>query len=207
MRLLALAPFLSLALSASITHEFEERAGSCKSPAIRVEWRRMKSADKAAYVAAEKCLMGKPSATDLRDSTSRFEDLQVVHQNLTNYVHGNSVFLPWHRYFLHMHETLLRTECSYKGPMPWWDETLDHGKFEQSGLFTKDYFGTTKVLGPDSTPECVTDGVWRIFYAKCLLSQKADNRLGFCKYAPSHRPRCSGPKSASLFVKGNQQRS
>lgn len=34
-------------------------------------------------------------------------------------------FLPWHRYFMHTHETVLRNECNYTGFQPYWDEMRD----------------------------------------------------------------------------------
>lgn len=162
MRLYLFASLLSLAFATPTIHkqELEARAGSCKTPAVRTEWRRMKPADKLAYVKAEKCLMREPAKTSFEDVTSRFEELQAVHQILTPEVHQNSAFLPWHRYMLHIHEDVLRNECGYKGPMPWWDETLDRGKFDKSPLFTEEYFGTTPALNlkAQNIP-CVEDGV------------------------------------------------
>lgn len=67
-------------------------------------------------------------------------------------------FLPWHRFFIHTHEVLLRTECNYEGPMTWWDETkdADSGNFFQSEMWDADAFGGNGT-GWDN---CVADGAF-----------------------------------------------
>lgn len=32
--------------------------------------------------------------------------------------HETAAFLTWHRYFVHLYESILRDECDYKGPLP-----------------------------------------------------------------------------------------
>ncbi|KAJ1299710.1 hypothetical protein OPQ81_005036 [Rhizoctonia solani] len=93
-------------------------------------------------------------------STSRYEDLVQTHQKLTTQVHGNGIFLLWHRYFVHLFEQALRTECGFDRALPWWDETLDSGAFHLSTLFTAQYFGN--LSGPtNGAGTCVTDGDFR----------------------------------------------
>lgn len=37
---------------------------------------------------------------------------------------------------MHAHETLLRTECGYKGTQPYWDESPEAGEFSSSSIFS-----------------------------------------------------------------------
>ncbi|KXJ87286.1 hypothetical protein Micbo1qcDRAFT_185635 [Microdochium bolleyi] len=64
-------------------------------------------------------------------------------------------FLPFHRLYLHVYEQLLRAECGYEGPTPWWDETRDAGNFKASPLLDPDTGFGGDGTGPDG---CVTDG-------------------------------------------------
>ena len=32
--------------------------------------------------------------------------------------HGTAAFLTWHRYFIHLYESLLIDTCNYKGSLP-----------------------------------------------------------------------------------------
>lgn len=56
---------------------------------------------------------------------------------------------------MHTHETLLRDECAYTGPIPWWDEAkdADAGAMFQSSMWTPEAFGSP-VAG------CVVDGAF-----------------------------------------------
>lgn len=38
-------------------------------------------------------------------------------------LHPVGQFLPWHRGLIHAQETLLRNECNYTGPLPYWNWT------------------------------------------------------------------------------------
>lgn len=145
---------------------FHNTTSNCTSPRIRREWRTLTIAEQHAYLASQRCLFNLPPRLDL-GSHNRWEDLVTLHQNLTDVIHENGPFLSWHRYFLHIHETVTRTECNYTGPMTWWDERLDAGHFAASPLFLPSTFGSlttnnlTLVPGgiyePDPGP-CVTDG-------------------------------------------------
>ncbi|EGU89170.1 hypothetical protein FOXB_00301 [Fusarium oxysporum f. sp. conglutinans Fo5176] len=64
-------------------------------------------------------------------------------------------FLPFHRLYLYVYEQLLREECGYKGPTPWWDETRDAGNFMGSPLLDPH----TGFGGNGTDPDgCVIDG-------------------------------------------------
>lgn len=77
----------------------------------------MNDTDKAAYLKAAKCLFTSPSKAKLPGAKTRWDDLGSLHQLHAGQIHSTGPFLPWHRYFLHVHETLMRNECGYKGPM------------------------------------------------------------------------------------------
>lgn len=51
---------------------------------------------------------------------------------LTHYI---CIVLPWHRYYVRVHELLLQTECNYTGAQPYWDEQLDADASEFFLLF------------------------------------------------------------------------
>jgi tyrosinase len=74
-------------------------------------------------------------------------------------IHMVGQFLPWHRYYLSVFESVLREECGYTGPMTWWDETRDAGDFEASGLFVAEYFGDAPVKTAAGQGACVSTGV------------------------------------------------
>jgi len=80
--------------------------------------------------------MAHPSKLSLPGARTRFDELQIVHVLLTEWapIHWVGAFLPFHRYYVHAHETLLRTECNYTGAHPYWDESLDAGNFANSVL-------------------------------------------------------------------------
>lgn len=105
-------------------------ATSCTSPQTRIEWRSYSSSDRQAYVDAIACLANLPSAgSAYSPSTSRYEDFVRTHQKMTPTVHGNGIFIFWHRYFVYAFEQALRTQCNFGNrPMPWWDETKDSGE-------------------------------------------------------------------------------
>lgn len=104
-------------------------AASCANPGTRVEWRSYSDSDREAFVSAISCLTNLPSAgPSFAPSTSRFEDFVQTHQKMTPEVHGNGIFIHWHRLFLHTFEQALRTQCGFNRSMPWWDETKDSGR-------------------------------------------------------------------------------
>ncbi|PBP16163.1 tyrosinase [Diplocarpon rosae] len=124
--------------------------GSCTAErlSIRKEWRSLTQVEKMAFVDAELCAMSLPNKTSLPGSTTRFEDFQAAHQRGTMNLYGDIVhytaqFLPWHRFHLHAHESVLRNECNYTGTIPFWDEAIDaaSGNFFQSDMWSDQYFG------------------------------------------------------------------
>lgn len=52
---------------------------------------------------------------------NHFDDYVAIHVNLTDFIHGTGNFLTWHRYLMHIWEDDLRTQCGYKGTLPYWN--------------------------------------------------------------------------------------
>ncbi|KAK0205783.1 hypothetical protein DFS33DRAFT_1380871 [Desarmillaria ectypa] len=96
--------------------------------------------EKDDYFAAELCLLAAPAQTNIPDVVSRYDDLVGVHSEQSDVLGGNDYwhvtgqFLHIHRYFVHAHETLLRSECGYTGPLPYWNEVVDAGSFTTSPI-------------------------------------------------------------------------
>lgn len=137
----------------------EEAAACSASPNVHVEWRRASASDRQGFIDAVKCLMNQNPSGNFPPATNRYEDLVRLHQEFMPDVHNNAKFLPWHRYYLWTFEQVLRDECSFTGPMLWWDETLDAGNFGQSDIFSSSYFGS--IPAPNKgQPVCVTNGAF-----------------------------------------------
>jgi tyrosinase len=130
-------------------------AAACSRPLdIRREWKTMSAANQQSYLTAVNCLMNKPSRTD--DGKSLWQDLQYIHLGSINAIHGQDRFFPWHREFTKIYENLLRGDCGYQGPIPWWDETTDAGKFSTASIFASNTFGSA----PAGDSKCITGGAF-----------------------------------------------
>ncbi|KAI0116207.1 Di-copper centre-containing protein [Hypoxylon sp. NC0597] len=113
------------------------------------------STEKLKYLNADLCLISSPPKTGLPGAKNRWDELQYVHIAQTNYVHGVGAFLPFHRYYMKVHEHLLKAECNYTGPLPYWDEPADVGKISESSIFDKAIGFGGDGTGTDG---CVTNG-------------------------------------------------
>jgi tyrosinase len=136
-------------------------AACAKNPNVRIEWRNYSTSDRLAFIAAIKCLMGKPPVGRFSPpATNRYEDFVRLHQWYMPNVHGNGNFLVWHRYYLWTFEQTLRKECGFNRAMPWWDEPKDAGNFGKFDMFSsKDYFGNM-VAYPNGAPVCIGSGAF-----------------------------------------------
>lgn len=54
-----------------------------------------------------------------------WDQIMLTHVKEGNQIHYTGQFLPWHRYYVRMHELLLQNQCNYTGAHPYWDETAD----------------------------------------------------------------------------------
>ncbi|KAJ4350601.1 hypothetical protein N0V95_004605 [Ascochyta clinopodiicola] len=115
---------IATVVTASAIHRAD---GACTNPAVRKEWRKLTNTEKAEYLQAAVCLRGLPKAKyiDIDAVTTRLDDLVYSHLSLNNDIHFVANFLPWHRWFVQLHEDLLRTECGFTGTQPYWDWSID----------------------------------------------------------------------------------
>ncbi|KAH6693729.1 hypothetical protein F5X68DRAFT_248146 [Plectosphaerella plurivora] len=140
--------------------------GACTDPVVRKEWRELTDAEKAEYIRAAVCLRELPKTkyTWNSDVTTRLDDLVYTHLTLNEEIHFVANFLPWHRWYVHLHEDMLRTECGFKGVQPYWDWSIDADKRDtpNSPLFdpVTGFGGDGKMTGSDVVgfQRCVVDG-------------------------------------------------
>ena len=149
----ATLPNNTLDLDEELT-QLEKRQGTCSNVRIRTEWDHYSDNDRQAFIDAIKCLMDMPPSGEFDVSQSRYDDLVGLHQRLTPSIHGNAIFLLWHRYFMWTFEQLLRDDCGFDRELPWFDETRYAGNFPASSIFSSQWFGSVDIGG-----QCVTDGV------------------------------------------------
>ncbi|KAJ4128930.1 hypothetical protein NW768_007455 [Fusarium equiseti] len=158
---------LSLALAAtSLASPLARATNTCKDPVVRKEWRELTGAEKKEYIRAAVCARNLPKKkyAHINAVTSRMDDLVYTHFTLNTEIHFVANFLPWHRWFVQLHEDLLRDECVYKGVQPYWDWTIDADKkdMKNSPLFDpKTGFGGDGQRTGSDVPgfgRCVVDG-------------------------------------------------
>ncbi|KAH8734384.1 amino acid transporter [Ilyonectria robusta] len=125
---------------------------TCTSPSQRKAWNNMTTTEKTAYIDAELCLMARPAQAGIEGAQNRWDELDWAHIVQSNIIHNVGGFLPWHRYFMRVHEYLLQSECGYEGGQPYWNEVLDMDDLAGSVVFDPD----TGFGGEGS--DCVTDG-------------------------------------------------
>ncbi|KFA80660.1 hypothetical protein S40288_01759 [Stachybotrys chartarum IBT 40288] len=119
------------------------RQATCETRVAHKPWGMLTAAEKTAYINAELCLMAAPSQLLVQGAQSRWDDLQWGHIVQTAFVHDVGQFLPWHRFYVVVHGRLLRDECGYNGPLPYWDETADSASsnLANSQIFQANAFG------------------------------------------------------------------
>ncbi|KAM0332306.1 hypothetical protein ACHAQA_002582 [Verticillium albo-atrum] len=157
-----MSKFLSIA--AIVIAASQGASAACTNLSVRKSWAVLTSDEKASYINSTLCLMNPelaPSKTGIAGATTVWEDLQVAHVAQVQFIHGVGSFLPWHRWYMTVHENLLREECGYKGPLPYWDEQADQlsGTLAESGIWSADSltgFGSTSL----DEEGCVIDGAF-----------------------------------------------
>ncbi|XPT01422.1 Tyrosinase [Ascochyta lentis] len=140
-------------IASSLRVSTRAAAATCSNVRVRQEWDSLSTSDRQNWVDSLKCLMGKPASGQFAASKSRYEDFVALHQVLTPRIHNNAKFLLWHRYYLWTFEQVLRDDCGFTAPLPWFDETKYAGKFSQSSIFSSKWLGGVAIGG-----KCVTDG-------------------------------------------------
>ncbi|KAH7041529.1 monooxygenase [Microdochium trichocladiopsis] len=139
---------------------------TCTNPVVRKEWRELTDAEKAEYLRAAVCVRNLPKQkySQIEAVTTRMDDLVYTHFSLNLDIHFVANFLPWHRWFLHLHENLLRDECGFKGVQPYWDWSIeaDSRTMPESPIWdAATGFGGNGVKTGNPTPgfqRCVVDG-------------------------------------------------
>ncbi|KAH6991259.1 monooxygenase [Ilyonectria sp. MPI-CAGE-AT-0026] len=140
--------------------------GNCTNPTVRKEWRELTKTEKAEYLRAAVCLRGLPKEKYgwIDAVTTRMDDLVYTHYILNSEIHFVANFLPWHRWYVQLHENLLRTECGFKGVQPYWDWSIDADAVDMpnSPLFdpVTGFGGDGKRTGSSEVgyERCVIDG-------------------------------------------------
>lgn len=109
------------------------------------------------YIQAELCLQNQPEELGVNGALNLWDDIQWTHIIQSNFIHGSGQFLPWHRYFVRVHEYLLQTRCNYQGSQPYWPELTDS---ETAPLQDAPVFDPVTGFGGNGTGSnlCVADG-------------------------------------------------
>lgn len=103
---------------------------------VRQEWRALSLEDKDGYITALRCLRSlPPQLSHMPPNASSYSDFPYIHAHIGYRTHNSASFLPWHRYFLHLYEQRLRSECGYAGGIPYWDWTKDADDLAKSPVF------------------------------------------------------------------------
>jgi hypothetical protein len=110
------------------------RPRACGKETTRHEWQSLSTPQKHEYLTAVQCLKTRPSKLGMNHTL--YDDFPFVHSHFGEYgrmcqilvavetlmlsdaVHDAAPFLAWHRYFVHIYETTLKSECGYMGSMP-----------------------------------------------------------------------------------------
>ncbi|KAH6696678.1 hypothetical protein DL95DRAFT_478368 [Leptodontidium sp. 2 PMI_412] len=138
-------------------------SAACTNPSTRQSWATLSQDEKASYINSTLCLMNPetaPSKTGFAGAKSVWDDLQVAHVAQVQFIHTVGAFLPWHRWYMTVHEGLLR-ECGFIGPYPYWDEQADQatGSLANSSMWSAD---PATGVGTATVDEnlCVVDGAF-----------------------------------------------
>lgn len=139
-------------------------ASACGTLSVRREWRTLSRTEQTHYIDSVRCLLTLPSLIHPdAANASRYGDYPYIHSHVGYYTHHSAPFLPWHRYFLHIYESTLRSSCAYTGSLVYWDWTLDAFSLASSPVFSASTgFGGDGEVGGTITVggsgRCVVDG-------------------------------------------------
>ncbi|KAI0122938.1 amino acid transporter [Xylariales sp. AK1849] len=97
--------------------------------------------EETSYINADLCLINALSKSGVPGAVTRWDDLQWPHVLQTITLHNVGAFLPFHRYYMTVHERLVREECGYTGRMPYWDGLAEVSNITASDLWQDQYFG------------------------------------------------------------------
>ncbi|KAJ5714559.1 Di-copper centre-containing protein [Penicillium malachiteum] len=143
-----------------------------------IKWNALTDKEKYEFIKAELCLMSHPPVTGLvENATNVWDEIAHIHIDQGNDIHYVGQFLPWHRYYVRMHELALQNLCNYKGAHPYWDELTDYtyGNVRDSPIFDPHTGFGGNGTGRDS---CVSDGPLKNI--KLHMSNHHDRGDSFC---------------------------
>lgn len=145
MKFLQLVTLATAALALPSDSLTSRQRKTCTTPKVRKSWAKATSAEKRSYINAVLCLATKPSRLQVSTHSTLYDDFGYIHAQLSapqrsapplpgpaawemrtnsHTVHGEPVFLPWHRYFVQVYEDALRS-CGYTGVAMYWDWAAD----------------------------------------------------------------------------------
>ncbi|CZT23254.1 uncharacterized protein RCC_08965 [Ramularia collo-cygni] len=120
----------------------------------------MSAQERTAFISALKCMNTAPSRSPRgldNNARNRWDDFTIAHNINTPTIHWSGLLMPWHRHYLSVLETTLRTECNYAGSLPYWD----YAKYLSLPLSSNPLFdGSATSLGSTGhgPGNCITDG-------------------------------------------------
>ncbi|KAJ6468125.1 Di-copper centre-containing protein [Mycena vitilis] len=143
---------LGTALSASVSLlllSTPVAGAACTKPAVRKEWRTLSVAERTDWIAAVTCLANLPHDERLTPTVNRsisqivpvnvsgsyYDDFVYVHMDLNTRIHSTGLFLPWHRWYVAVYETALKTKCGFTGTSPYWNWVEDYKDVFGSDMF------------------------------------------------------------------------
>ncbi|KAJ0334236.1 hypothetical protein COL5a_000284 [Colletotrichum fioriniae] len=166
--LLALAALLAATTATS---------AACTNPSIRKPWTALTEDEKAGYVNSTLCLMDPtqaPAKVRSWGATSRWEELVVAHI-------AQGALFPWHRWYTKIHEDLLRNECGYTGPYPYWDLQADQALYSIQNATVWDTASSVKAFGTgriDAATNCILDGAFVNYRVRFNTQLERDETKG-----------------------------
>ncbi|KAK7473086.1 hypothetical protein VKT23_001186 [Stygiomarasmius scandens] len=120
---------------------------ACTNPSVRKEWRSLSEVERASWIDAVQCLAKLPNSGKFQQvvfpsdiaaynsSGSWYDDFVYMHMDLNHRIHITGLFLPWHRWYIHVYEKTLREECGYTGVAPYWNWASDASDVYGSSIF------------------------------------------------------------------------
>ncbi|KAJ7810278.1 Di-copper centre-containing protein [Mycena olivaceomarginata] len=116
-----------------------QTTAKCLNPSVRREWRSFTNNEKAewitsrqvsAHIYTPQCLGNLPhdDALATNRESSRYRARQYL------WIHFTGLFLPWHRWYVHVYEGALKSKCNFRGVSPYWDWTKDASNVYESTL-------------------------------------------------------------------------
>ncbi|KAJ6024002.1 Di-copper centre-containing protein [Penicillium herquei] len=159
---------------------------TCDKLNYRKSWNALTDKEKHEFIEAELCPMSHPPVTGLvENATNVWDEIAHIHIDQGNNIRKSpifipdcfSIFLPWHRYYVRMHELALQNLCNYKGAHPYWDELTDYtyGNVRDSPIFDPHTGFGGNGTGSDS---CVGDGPFKNI--KLHMSNHHARKDSFC---------------------------